>query len=306
MAGFGERPAEPWDPVDVDDWVGRAGRVDDEPLGTKEKFWVTDPQGVRWLFKAVRSTDGRVLGEDWAEWLVCRLAWLLGVPAAVVEPAELDGRRGIVSRSVLQPDDRLEHGNELLSRVDSDFDGTLPRYNERYTVGLVQRALQAVGPPRGWEGLAFQTAFDVWAAYLMLDAWVAGRDRHPRNWAVQEGSGSRTLAPSFDHGNALGFQEPAERHRLLGSDSAALARWVRKGVSPHFAARPRLTALARAGARASAPAAARYWAGRLESVSSHAVRELVRSVPESILSVDGRNFCQALLELNRRRVLDDD
>ena len=306
MAGLGDRPTATWRTVDVGDWVTRAGRVQDEPLGTKEKFWVDAPDGVRWLFKAARSNSGRIVGEDWAEWLVCRLANLIGVPAAVVEPAEHNGRRGIVSRSVLRPGGRLEHGNELLSQADVDFDGSLQRYNDRYTVALVQVALEGSGPPSGWTELAGQTAFDVWAGYLLLDAWAAGRDRHPRNWAVEELARDRTLAPSFDHGNALGFQEPAERHAELAADPVALDRWARRGVSPHFLGKPRLTVLAAAAADASAATAGRYWRGRLEAVADREVAELLQAVPTSILSEGGRNFCQALLDLNRRRVLDGD
>jgi hypothetical protein len=47
-----------------------------EQLGTKRKFWFTDDQGRRVLFKA----EERGTGEDWAEKLACELAGLLGLP----------------------------------------------------------------------------------------------------------------------------------------------------------------------------------------------------------------------------------
>jgi len=33
------------------------------------------------------------------------------------------------------------------------------------------------------------------------------------------------LAPSFGHGNALGFQESSMQHDQLATDEAALLRW---------------------------------------------------------------------------------
>ena len=290
VSGPGDRPRAEWVTVDVDRWVEDAGRIQDEPLGTKTKFWVRGPDGAQWLFKAARVDADRTVGEDWSEWLVCRLAGVLGVPAALVEPATHTGRRGIVSRSVLSPGTRLDHGNELLQRVDPAFDASRRRHN----------------PPSGHPELEGQTAFDVWAAYLLLDAWVAGRDRHPRNWAVQDGEGTRSLAPSFDHGNALGFQETEDRQARLVADPDRLLRWARKGVSPHFSSRPRLTTLAGEAASVSSPPAARYWRRKVVAVDTEQVVDLVGRVPESILSEAGRSFCRALLDLNRRRVLDGD
>jgi len=68
--------------------------TDDEPLGSKEKFWVTDLAGQRWLFKFVRERDGVTRGEDWAECLVHELAQLIGVPTA-----EVNGRYAGMKRT---------------------------------------------------------------------------------------------------------------------------------------------------------------------------------------------------------------
>ncbi len=50
----------------------------DEPMGSKEKWWVELPTyGERpWLLKLARldERDGTVSGEDWAEWTVHQLA----------------------------------------------------------------------------------------------------------------------------------------------------------------------------------------------------------------------------------------
>lgn len=131
QAAAGDDDLDQWRSVDVESW---SPDEDEEPLGSKEKFWVRDASRVRWLFKFARtSDDGFVSGEDWAE---------VPPPLNRVGPDDMDG-------------------------------------------------------------------FDIWAGSLFLDAWVAGSDRHDENWgAVTDGSVVR-LAPSFDHGNALGSQVPA-------------------------------------------------------------------------------------------------
>ena len=234
------------------------------------------------------------------------LGELIGIPTAVVRPASCHGRRGIVSRSVVRPGQRLEHGNELLARVDPRYGIEDKRANPRYTVNAVRDALASIGPPRGHDDLAGFSAFDVWAGYVMLDAWVAGRDRHHENWgAVTDGS-NRWLAPSFDHGNALGFQEPSERHAALASDPARLDVWARRGRSPHFPGKPSLISVAVEAQALASPSASAYWLRRLRAVDTNAVAMLLDAVPSKVLSDPSRRFCLQLLELNRRRLLDVD
>lgn len=79
-----------WDAIDVADWA--AEETDDEPMSTKEKFWVTDQNDHPWLFKFAREHHGVVRGEDWAEWIVHHLAELIGIPTATVRPATCRGR----------------------------------------------------------------------------------------------------------------------------------------------------------------------------------------------------------------------
>lgn len=106
-----------WDVVEVSD-----ANVQSETLGGKEKFWVLEPHWDpypdlrRWLFKYVSNSTGRLLGEDWAEWMVYQIAKLIGVPTARVRPARCNNRRGIVFRSVFfdDQDESLINGNSLL------------------------------------------------------------------------------------------------------------------------------------------------------------------------------------------------
>jgi hypothetical protein len=201
--------------------------------------------------------------------------------------------------------ERLVHGNSLLIESDPDYDATLRRENARYTVDAVRGALVDTAAPHNLDGPHEMDAFDVWAGYLMLDAWVAGRDRHHENWAVVSTGQGRVLAPSFDHGNALGFQERDEHLIVLNGDQEVRARWLTRGRSHHFAHRPGLVELAHEALSKASPTAREYWEYRLGSVSADETRAIVSAVPREIMSDPAHTFAVHILTENRERLLRD-
>lgn len=292
-----------WQPVDVATWDSDET---EEQLGTKEKYWVRDPTNTWWLFKYARERNGVVRGEDWAEWLAHQLGELIGVPTVEIQPAAHGDKRGILSRSLVPPDCRLELGNELLRRVDPHYDPELSRPNPRYKPESVRQCLNDLLPPEGHDNLSWCTAFDVWCGYLVLDAWTGGRDRHHENWAAVTGGAHRWLYPSYDHGNCLGFQESDTKRQTCIEHPDQLMTWARKGRSHHFAGKPSLVAVAQEALAMTKPAVRSYWQERLAAVDQTTLLALVQRVPEAIMSGPARSFCVELLTLNRRRVLDGD
>lgn len=274
-------------------------------MGTKEKFWVSGPDGEQYLFKYARVKHGRTMGEDWVEWAVHELASLLTVPTATAIPALHNGRRGVLSLSVLHPGELLIHGNELLARVDPDYDSMNSRQNDRYTVEAVRSALDGIAAPDDCRD-PVRSAFDAWVGYLMLDAWVAGRDRHHENWAAIESSGSLRLAPSFDHGNALGFQEPQDRLHALAAGGTALGTWAQRGRSHHFKGKPGLVDLARSALDLASTDVREFWLAALADTADHEVESVLAMVPDTHLSDPGRTFAVKLLHLNKERILRGD
>lgn len=295
-----------WESVTVDDWLQDADTRSAEPLGGKEKFWVVGPDGHEYLFKFARcDADGsNVRGEDWAEWAVHHLAGLIGVPTAVALPGTFEERRGSLSRAVGDGRDQLIHGNELLARMDSTYDSAKQRQNLGYTVDAVHAALAGIAAPANCEP-PIVSGFDAWAGYLMLDAWVAGRDRHHENWAVIDRGGSLQLAPSFDHGNALGFQESEQNVAVLAADDEQLARWSRRGASFHFAGRPALVDVAHAALRLSVDAVQAHWRSKLAATTVEDVAAIFDEIPDSLMSDPGRRFRVKLLTVNKERIIDD-
>lgn len=276
----------------------------DEPLGTKDKFWVEDLDENQWLFKYARDRDGVVRGEDWAEWCVYVIANLLDIPVAQILPATCRGKRGSLSRKILADDAKLVHGNELLQRADSNYDGNTPRRNPGYSVSSIQRALQGIAPPQECRWGSTVSGFDVIAIYLAMDALVAGRDRHHLNWAAIENQGDLRLAPSFDHGNALGFQERPESLQRLITNDEAMNTWARRGKSHHFAGKPTLVEIAKDALKRATSGVQEEFLDRLEALDNNELQKSLASVPDEIMSVPQRKFVLKLLELNRRRLLD--
>lgn len=297
-------PAQ-WETILVEDWLRDGdGRVAEEPLGGKEKFWVIAPDGTEYLFKYARcDPDGaNVRGEDWAEWAVHQLAELIGVPTAVVLPGHYRGRRGSLSRAVWHEREQLIHGNELLTRCNPDYDATAARENPGYTVEAVRAALEDVAAPTDCE-FPVVSGFDAWAGYVMLDAWVAGRDRHHENWAAVNHGGALRLAPSYDHGNALGFQESEAKATKLAADDERLARWSRKGCSFHFAGKPPLVEVARTALGLAGDEVQGYWRSKLAAVTVGSLTEIFEQIPH--MSDQGRRFRINLLTHNQERIVND-
>ena len=56
-----------------------------EQLGTKPKFWFSDAELNRYLFKLNRTEGEDATGEDWSEKVVSELCELLGLPHAHYE-----------------------------------------------------------------------------------------------------------------------------------------------------------------------------------------------------------------------------
>jgi len=273
-------------------------------MGTKEKFWTSGPDGEQWLFKYARvAADGYVSGEDWAEWLVCQLAALIRVPVADVLPARCDGKRGAISRSILNSVEELVHGNEVLAGSVPGYDTNPTGENPDYRVGTVRDALDSAAPKVPWPHLSQMSAFDVWAGYLTMDAWVNGCDRHDQNWGLVTDGHSESLASSFDHGNALGFQVRPEKHQQMVEDQALFERWVERGCCRYFAGKPKVLALAQDALTLAAPDARGYWLERIAEVDMNLVDALVGQVPSEIMSEGTRMFVVQLLDTNRRRIL---
>ena len=179
-----------------------------ETLGTKRKFWFSDG-GTRLLFKA----EERGTGEDWAEVVACHLCRLLGLPHVEYELAEEYKGEQIIGPGVVCPNmaprgTPLVLGNQLLLARDHRYPAKQRFRVRQHTVAGVSDMVGRLSVPTAeWminTPTAAETALGVFSGYIMLDAWIANQDRHHENWAALWVGGHFHLAPTYDHGAALG------------------------------------------------------------------------------------------------------
>lgn len=218
--------------------------LDDEQLGTKDKFWFQREIDIipeyneidvsafhgslnaheiehmfpgtelgkteKWLFKIPRPETG----EHWAEKIASEIAAVCGIQCAIVEFAECEGRKGTASKNFVKGDEELRHGNEILA-------GFLDNYDIRKKFGHQQHTLaniiSSVSKVIGADDVAdIQDLFD----YLVLDALICNTDRHHENWGILRSSIDHTavrryIAPTFDHASSLGRELTNDKRREL-------------------------------------------------------------------------------------------
>jgi hypothetical protein len=298
--------------VDVTDWP-----VDEfESAGQDEKLWLREPAtGSTWLYKPVtRHEDwqSRRLdpeqGEDWAEKIASELARLIGLPAAFVELAERHGVRGCISLNLRPRGWELQPGTVLLSEIVPNYDPTPGGGHVGHTLQNVQRVLEGYTAPLGWptvpNGL---TAFDVFAGYLVLDAWIANRDRHSENWAVLRSAtepARSCLCPSYDHASSLGYHLTRSKMGEIIRERGVTWWATRKDTAYRYADGKdvRLVDFAHRALHLASSGARQHWLNRVGEVQSSAWEGVVGAVPG--MSDAAVTFVLELLEANRRRLVD--
>ncbi|WP_156391105.1 MULTISPECIES: hypothetical protein [unclassified Nocardioides] len=287
--------------------------VSDETSGADVKLWLRDPDlGGLWLYKAVTEKNGHQQGEDWAELATSQIAIALGIPCATIRLAEYDGHAGVLSLDLkpdgfdLQPGYVVMQAHPIPEFVPGNVKG-----RPGHSLANIQRVLEGTGVPPGSDLPSWMDGFGAFAGYVMLDALVANRDRHDENWAVlipATGNASRHLCGSYDHAGSLGYNlREAERERRLDGAGPTVAEWAAKGTAwrlEHDPGSP--MTLVQAADQAfdlAGPEVRSHWLGRLEAVEGPLGDVALAGL--NALSAPCTTFVSSLLEINRRRVLDE-
>jgi hypothetical protein len=283
-----------------------------EPLGSKPKFWFREGE-QRLLFKA----DDRGTGEDWAEVIACHLCELLEMPHVHYELAmewegEQESRPGVICENMARPPLTLVLGNELLLALDPKYPREKRVKVPQHTVEAVSEVVLRLAPPSMWKGDAdIQSALDVFAGYIMLDAWIANPDRHHENWAALREGGEFRLAPTFDHGSGLArnlLDEDREERLNTKDQNRTVIAFARKGRSAFYLSaadkRPLGIRDAFLAFAQRVPKAANAWLGRLRGVNEEAVQGILDRVPARRMTGICKQFTLELLRVNRQRLLE--
>jgi hypothetical protein len=276
--------------------IPSTARGDIEPLGSKEKFWVT-LAGQHWLFKEARANTG----EDWAEKVAAEVAKLAGIDAAEVELAEFSGRLGCVCRSFvdLEKGEGLVHGNEILGRLVTSYEPEKRFKQSDHTLDNIVRAIQSVFTGKSADGALARLA-----RYVVLDALIANTDRHHENWGLKLGFDAakntylKSVAPSFDHASSLGRELlDVKRSELLANNE--IARYVSAGRGGIFDASTDKRGanpleLARVGA-ARYPDHFRGALTQLKNLEKTRIRFIIDNLPEQRASAIAKDFAYAVI-----------
>ena len=160
-------------------------------------------------------------------------------------------------------------------------------------------------PPPDCELPFNASAFDVFAGYVLFDAWIANQDRHDNNWSVlipiTAVPRPMLLSGSYDHASSLAFNEQDARLETLLSRPDGVEGWCARGRANRFEGRPRLAEAAVRALHLAAPEAREYWIDRLRRADDGDVRRVLDRVAR--MSDPARMFAMKLLEVNRMGVL---
>jgi hypothetical protein len=293
--------------LDVSDWRVAA----EEPSGDDPKCWLAHPTTrVRWLFKPVIINGERIQGEDWAEKAACELAKMISVPCAEVEMALRHETPGALSRN-LRPDDyEMHQGDVVLSDLVEGYEpGAYDRRGLRtgHNLSNIQRALQDSEPPPGGLLPPDFTGFDTFVGILVLDAWIANRDRHDQNWSMlyprTDGHPVR-LCGAYDQAGCLGFNLPDLRRQQI-LEQGRVTQWVERGTAwrfEHTGNPSTLVALAHQALGMVSSDVRQYWISHLSQVRASHIEDLMDRIPN--LSDPARMFAIEVLRVNKGRLLD--
>ena len=279
-----------------------------EREGMLEKAWFVHPELGDCLFKKSAPGGREIVGcqTDWSEKITFELAQLLDIPAARYELAQGDLTesdrdlvRGSISCSYILAGGEAISGEAFLSEIYPTYQRDYP---ELYSVDSVLAALQnqQVRLPTGYiipPGIT--TGAELFVGYLLLDAWVGNDDRHDCNFEIQLVEDRVELAPTFDHGKALGatMSEVTRDRMSVESYNKFLESgfWRNNRKISTFAAFEIAAALY--------PDAAKIWLERLIQIDSDQIEAIFNRVPNELITATAAKFAQDLLAANRDRIL---
>lgn len=296
----------PFPVIDVTSWE----ITDEETSGAEAKFWLEQPgTQVRWLLKSITVKAGLVHGEDWAEKAASHLGRLLGIPCAHVELAVWHESPGCISENLRPRPYQMQPGRAQLERCNAPgyVHHSKGKDHPGHSLRNIHAALAEAMPPPGCDLPFGATAFDVFAGYVLFDAWIANQDRHDNNWSVLIPSTATAAEPtrlsgSYDHASSLAFGVQDTKREIMLGERSGIERWCAKGRASRLEDRPGLVEAAVTALELASREARAYWPQQLEQVNDEDVRRVLARIPR--MSDTARTFARRVLEVNRRRVLD--
>lgn len=137
-------------------------------------------------------------GGHWAEFVASKIGAQLGFNTAEVELAMHKGVIGTISKNFRMRTEELYEGGDLFLAQFENF--------QRHS--LIDYELPHI--------IELLGAYDLEKSFVdipIFDALIANNDRHCDNWGLLSSSKGYRLAPIYDNGSSLGFNEVTEKNK---------------------------------------------------------------------------------------------
>jgi hypothetical protein len=193
----------------------------------KNHYWVYI-NGKEYYFKEMDNPYNELLGYN-----ACKY---LGIDACYIDLAILDGKYGIISKSLRDNGSKLVSGDELLGDYlannfeiirDMGFVGEIANRVKEYGLGDTTRYLSSIyinNLEIIWQALEdkykglidIEKVMEQFVYMYMFTILFADIDKHPGNWYIMECENEVRLAPILDNGDILiGYEDGYEADNVI-------------------------------------------------------------------------------------------
>lgn len=185
--------------------------------GTRTKFWLLEPGTesefkTKYLFKIARKETGG----HWAEYIASKIGKKLGFNTAEVELARYKSTIGTISKNFRVEKKKLYKNKDLFATRFENFNRySLHNYELPYIFDIL-------------------SAYNIEKEFIdipVFDLLIANNDRHCDNWGVLNTPNEIKLAPLYDHGSSLGFNETDNKKSQMLKDNRMLHGFCNRGKS---------------------------------------------------------------------------
>jgi len=248
--------------------------------GTREKFWLVKPGTTeRFIFKLPKEGTGEI----WAEKVASEVGKVLNLEMMDVVIAKYENRQGLLLTNFVKYGEE-EHfdGGDLLKTIIDDFD---PNDLQDYNFENVVECLIPLNLDKEI------------ARVIIFDALIGNQDRHCENWGVIQGNGNIRLAPIYDNGACLGFNNKEDRIELMLKDQNMFQSFTNRGksiIGIGSKKKPKIKALLHE-VYVMFPEIVTEEIERLNYLQSQGIKHILKTIPSEIMSETHKIWVERLL-----------
>ena len=178
--------------------------------GSRTKWWLINPDGVKFVFKIPKGTHGSLsIGENYSEFLAYKLGTqLFNLKIPEIKFAVRNGVQGVISKNFIDKKYEFLEISDYFQEFNLDFNTEhLPHYKLSIALKIMDKFSM------------LQNFFEM----CIFDILIANQDRHCENWGILKEikKGEFEFAPLYDNGSSLGcYLTEARIQNCLGDERA--------------------------------------------------------------------------------------